>query len=465
MTKPNTAKKRMVIIISELAYSLHLGSDKNKKNNVRNSAKNNISGTSSMSNNAIQNTKQLSKVDHHNYRMYDNKQDEIVIVKGTSSLYKDIENFYKNEFEEARLEYNNKQTRDDRKIDNYFKKVSDNSKSDLACEIIIELGDKKFWDTKDLNNKHKMTSVYSKQVDDLELLVPNFKVCSAIIHYDETSPHMHIVGVPIKYNCKTGMSMQVGKTDVFTRNSLKDLQDKMRTLCIEEYNKEYNMEATLKLKLKGRNRDIHVSDMTNYQETKDLIEKQQKEIDVISNSSLELKSTSTDIKSEINKLKKVPLRDDLFFISKEQKDKLENYIDKVDKTTDKYRDVKELSANLNIITKQARQDSKKIKNLRENNEALELRVNNLTSKVNEQQDRIDELRQDNFNLKYRLQQLEQFFKRLISLFKKMINRKDKEDSYAEVLEDMHDHKIISTETYDNILSYGEQVKEKDDFEL
>lgn len=455
----------MVIIISELAYSLHLGSDKNKKNNVRNSAKNNISGTSSMSNNAIQNAKQLSKVDHHNYRMYDNKQDEIIIVKGTSSLYKDIENFYKNEFEEARIEYNNKQTRNDRKIDNYFKKVSDNSKSDLACEMIIELGDKKFWDTKSLNYKHKMTSVYSKQVNDLEMLVPNFKICSAIIHYDETSPHMHIVGVPIKYNCKTGMSMQVGKTDVFTRNSLKELQDKMRTLCIEEYNKEYNLDATLKQKLKGRNRDIHVSDMTNYQKAKDLIIKHQKEIDTISSNSLELKSNSDSIKNEIDKLKKVPLRDDLFLISKEQKDKLENYIDKVDKTTDKYRDVKELSANLNIITKQARQDSRKIKNLQENNEALELRVDNLTSKVNEQQEKIDELRQDNFNLKYRLQQFEEFFKKLINLFKRMIKRTKKSESYLEVLNDMHDNRIISNDTLDNILNDKNNIKEKDDFEL
>ena len=37
-----------------------------------------------------------------------------------------------------------------------------------------------------------MSEVYKKQVDDLELLVPNFKVASAIIHYDETSPHLHI---------------------------------------------------------------------------------------------------------------------------------------------------------------------------------------------------------------------------------------------------------------------------------
>lgn len=108
--------------------------------------------------------------------------------------------------------------------------------------------------------------------------------------------------------------------------------------------------------------------------------------------------------------------------------------------------------------------SKKRKN-GENNEALELKVDNLTSKVNEQQDKIDELRQDNFNLKYRLQQLEQFFKKLVNLFKKMINRKDKEDSYIEVLEDMHDHKIISTDTFDNILGFEDQDKEKDDFEL
>ena len=124
-----------MIIISELPYSLHLGSNKNRKNSVRSSAKNNISGTTSMTNNGIQNAKTLSKCDKHNYRKYDNEQEQIVIVKGTSSLYKDVEDFYKTEFEEARLEYNNKQTRDDRKIDDYFKKVSDNSKSDLALDL------------------------------------------------------------------------------------------------------------------------------------------------------------------------------------------------------------------------------------------------------------------------------------------------------------------------------------------
>jgi len=213
----------------------------------------------------------------------------------------------------------------------------------------------------------------------------------------------------------------------------------MKTLCIEEYNKEYNLDATLKQKMKGRNRDINVADMTNYQETKELIEKHQKEIDSISNNSLELKTNSNNIKEEINKLKKVPLRDDLFIISKEQKNKLEDYIDKVDKTTDEYRDVKELSANLNIITKQARQNSRRIKNLKESNDALQLRVDSLSEKVETQEKQIDEYRKDIFNLKFQLQELQQLFEKLINFLKRMFHRKDKEDVYEEVVDDMYKH--------------------------
>ena len=451
--------------MEELSYSFHIGSDKNKKNSVRLTSKNNVSGTNSMSNNAIQNAKQLSTTDKHNYRKYDNRQDEIVVIKGTTSLYNDVLRFYKNEFEEARLEYNNKQTRDDRKIDDYFKKISNNSKSDLAVQIIIELGNKKFWDTKSMTYKHKMTNVFIKQVDDLELLLPNFKICSAIIHYDETSPHLHIVGVPIKYNCKTGMSMQVGKTDVFTRNSLKELQDKMRILCIEEYNKEYNLDATLKKKLKGRNKDIHVSDMINYQDTKDLIKKNQKNLEIINNNSIELDKDTINIKDKILKLKKASLKKDTYLLSSEDKKILENYIDKIDKTNNEYKKINGLSSSLNSLNQTIKEDKKAIKVLTENNKALELRVKNLTFKTENQEELISDLKQDNFNLKYRLQQLEEFFKKLVNLFKRMIKKDSKKESYLEVLEDMHNNRIISDNTIDDILNNKNTIKEKDDFEL
>ena len=57
--------------------------------------------------------------------------------------------------------------------------------------------------------KRKCQKFIKKQVEDLELLVPNFKVASAIIHYDETSPHLHIVGVPIKYKNKNKLVNQM----------------------------------------------------------------------------------------------------------------------------------------------------------------------------------------------------------------------------------------------------------------
>ena len=76
----------------------------------------------------------------------------------------DVKKLYKEEFDEAKEEYNLKQVRGDRKIKDYFTHISNNEKNDLACEIIIELGDKKYWDTKDDKFKRRMTNVYKKQI-------------------------------------------------------------------------------------------------------------------------------------------------------------------------------------------------------------------------------------------------------------------------------------------------------------
>lgn len=245
--------------MSTLSYSFHLGSNKNRTSYGNNSAKSNVSKSTSLSNNGIQNAKTLGKVDNHNYRKYDDNNKDIKIIKGTSNLYKDVQDLYKKEFDQARLEYNSKQTRNDRKIDNYFNHISNSSSKDLACEIIIELGDKSFWDNKDNKFKRKMTEVYKDQVNDLEKLMPNFKIASAVIHYDETSPHMHIVGVPIKEKNKNGMAKQVGKSNVFTKEVLTFLQDKLRVLCIKSFNKVYDLDYSLKGKEKGNTCFIYFS--------------------------------------------------------------------------------------------------------------------------------------------------------------------------------------------------------------
>ena len=70
----------------ELSYSLHLSNDKNKSKKARRTAKTNDTNTTSFNNNAIQNHQQLSKVDKHNLRKYDEEQELICTIKGTSSI-------------------------------------------------------------------------------------------------------------------------------------------------------------------------------------------------------------------------------------------------------------------------------------------------------------------------------------------------------------------------------------------
>ena len=248
----------------ELAYSFHLGSDKNKSKVARKTAKGNISGTTSLSNNAIQNANDLSRVNKHNLRDYDNHRELITTIYGTNNIIEDVKEVYLAEFEQARIEYNAK-TRADRQITDYFQKVC-SSQNDIACEIIIELGDMDFWQYKDDEYRFKMTDVYNEQIQDLNKILPSFKVANATIHFDETSPHMHVIGVPVIEDCKRGMKQQVGKSQLFTKTLLSEIQDKMRNACIKSYNKFYDVDSRLKTKQKGRNRDINVKNMDNYKE-------------------------------------------------------------------------------------------------------------------------------------------------------------------------------------------------------
>ena len=449
----------------ELAYSIHLGSDKNKKNSVRASAKTNKSGTTSMSNNAIQNAQQLSRVDKHNYRKYDNEQDDIVIVRGTSSLYNDVKKLYLKEFEEARIKYNETQ-RETRKINNYFSHISNNAKNDLACELIIELGNKQYWDTKDIDFKKRMTSVYSKQVEDLEMLVPNFKVASAIIHYDETSPHMHIVGVPIKYKNKNGMEKQVGKSDVFTKESLKILQRKMRTLCIEYFNKEYNLNDTLKPKLKGRNIDINVNDMDNYTLMKEQLEKNQQKLEQANKKSLDLKESTKDVKNLVKDLKTTLTSKDKYILKQEDKDKIINFIDKVDKTNNEYQNIQELSITLTNVDEELKYNREQIEILTENNNALQLRVETLDNKIKTKNEKIDELKDENNLLKTSLENLQKLFDRLIKFLKDRMFSKKEKDKYYNMSYELYKRDIIGEDDMLEIKdNYDKKDRYKDDLEL
>lgn len=316
----------------ELAYSFHLGSDKNKSKLAKKVAKGNVSATTSLSNNAIQNAKDLSDVNKHNLRDYDNQRELIRTIYGTNDIVNDVKQVYLDEFEEARLEYNNNQTREDRKIEDYFKKVC-NSQNDIACEIIIELGDMDFWNDKDKEYRFKMVDVYNEQIKDLIKIVPDFKIANATIHFDEVSPHMHIVGVPVSYDCKRGMKKQVVKSKLFTKTTLTQIQDKMRNSCINSFNKFYDMNFKLKEKQKGRNQDINVKDMEDYREIKKQLAKKEQKLEKANTQTKELDNTSKDIDKILDNLKPTLMNKNNMVISSEDVQKIKSYTNDVKDTT------------------------------------------------------------------------------------------------------------------------------------
>ena len=52
----------------------------------------------------------------------------------------------------------------------------------------------------------------------------------------------------VKEDYKKGMKKQVAKSQIFTKSSLKVIQDEMRKHCIKSYNKFYNKTSELEKK-------------------------------------------------------------------------------------------------------------------------------------------------------------------------------------------------------------------------
>ena len=424
----------------ELAYSFHLGSDKNKSKLAKKVAKENLSGTTSLSNNAIQNAKDLSDVNKHNLRYFDNQTELIRTIYGTSDIVNDVKQVYWDEFEQARIEYNNKQTREDRKIEDYFKKVCD-SQNDIACEIIIELGDMDFWNDKNNEYRLKMGDVYNEQVKDLIKIVPDFKIANATIHFDEVSPHMHIVGIPISYDCKRGMKRQVVKSKLFTKTTLTQIQDKMRNACIKSFNKFYDMDFKLKEKQKGRNQDINVKDMGNYRKIKKQLKQKEQKLEKANAKTKQLDDTSKDIDNILDSLKPTKLNKNNMVISNEDAQKLKNYTKDVKDITQTVRSVNDLNMAIKDFEHTTFETIREVSSLKYEIELKDNEIGSLKKELSTKDKIIGRLQTEKEKLKQELQKFKGFWHSIMNHFHKRICY-DKDSNYKIVSDDLYKNGIL-----------------------
>lgn len=414
-----------------LSYSFHLGRDKNKSKRAQEIAKTTPTGETSFANNAIQNLKDLSDVNNHNHRAYDNKVDDIEIIIGTNNVIEDVIFLYLEEFEEARNEYNNRQTRNDRKIVNYLQYVSDDKKKDIACEIIIELGDMEFWEAQELSSKKQMTKVFIGQVEKLKELLPEFKIANAVAHYDETSPHLHIVGVPIKDGFKTGMKKQVCKSKVFTKEVLTKLQDDMREDCIGRYNEVFKQDAKLKLKEKGRNLDFNVKDMKNYGKFKRSLEKNNEKIDNANKECENIEVKAEDIEKVLEKLKPLPFNKNNKQISNEDIRMVDDFAENVKKSIKSFKSMTKLKSTMEEIESTYQNLKSENRELFRTVQIQQEEINNLKEEINFKDKIITDLKEKFLKVKNELEQFKGFWRKLIKRFQDKIFDESMQDIDAD----------------------------------
>ena len=457
----------------ELAYSFHLGSDKNKSKVAKKVSKGNVSGTTSLSNNAIQNANDLSRVNKHNLRDYDNQRDLITTIYGTNDIVEDVKQVYLDEFEQARIEYNSK-TRADRQVKDYFQKVCE-SQNDIACEIIIELGYMDFWQDKDEEYRFKMIDVYNEQIQDLNKILPSFKVANATIHFDETSPHMHVIGVPVIENCKRGMKKQVGKSQLFTKTLLSDIQDKMRNACIKSYNKFYDVDSKLKAKQKGRNQDINVKEMDNYREMKKKLEQEKQKLDKANKQTKALDNKSKNIIGLLDNLKPMPFSKNNSQISNENIENIKNYIKDVTDVTNTVRSVNDLNLSIKEFEHATFEIEEENKSLKYQIELRNEYIKGLKDDLSAKEKLIAKLREEKESLKAQLHKFKGFWHNLMSHFHKKITY-DNDQNYKIVSDDLYKNGIFDdndNEIANNIYrkvtipdeNKNNKLKKKNDFNL
>ena len=119
-----------------------------------------------------------------------------------------VKDVYHELFDEALTRYNEKQTRSDRRIDDYYEKIRSGKQEKPFHEIILQIGDKDNMGAKTENGR-LAEKVLDKYMRDFQRRNPTLRVFSAYLHMDEATPHLHIDFVPYTTGSMRGIDTRV----------------------------------------------------------------------------------------------------------------------------------------------------------------------------------------------------------------------------------------------------------------
>lgn len=122
--------------------------------------------------------------------------------------YTPIEDAYHYLFDEAQAEYNAKQKRKDRRVENYYEKICNGDQEKPFYEVIFQVGNKDDMGAAGKNAELAKT-ILDKFYHSFLERNPHLHVYSAHLHMDEATPHLHIDFIPFTTGSKRGLSTRV----------------------------------------------------------------------------------------------------------------------------------------------------------------------------------------------------------------------------------------------------------------
>lgn len=131
-----------------------------------------------------------------------------------------IKKVYHTLFDDALKRYNDKQTRADRHIGNYYEKIRNSKQEKPFHEIILQIGDMVTMSSESENGllAQRILDEYYQGFQERN---PYLKVFSAHLHMDEATPHLHIDFVPFTTGSKRGLDTRVSLKQALANQGFK----------------------------------------------------------------------------------------------------------------------------------------------------------------------------------------------------------------------------------------------------
>lgn len=315
----------------------------------------------------------------------------------TTFIQEPIEQAYEKAFGEALKEYNEKQTKKNRRIDNYYKFIKEkvdkakgkkgNTTYNLQDEVILTIGNKEMWDGihesfhdhyKDPKKAEEAFIQYKKQesdaifkefLDEFQAKHKHLYVFNAVAHYDEKgAPHMHMNFFGMAEGMKFGLRLQPRTTRAIAQDLDGDFYEKMQATnkVQSEFEKENRRRKKAGLEPLQADRKAFMSASADVY-TQFLTESKQIFIDKARNHGFEYIPGETNSIKDLHTFKKLAQKTE-----QEAKEKAEKMLAEANKEINEYKEAK-----LSDIDKEAGNKQAKIKELDKELDAKQSKVEEL----------------------------------------------------------------------------------------